>query len=60
MGLTGIWEGLLKDVLPNLADKRPIFFVDIADPAKRTRKDLMEMCIALNKLQKYVDVVSAF
>jgi hypothetical protein len=59
MGLTGIWKGLMEDVLPNLGGKRPIFFVDIADPAKRTRKDLKEMCLALKDLQRYVDVVSA-
>ena len=43
MGLTGIWQGLMKDVLPHLDGHRPIFFVDIADPAKRTRKDLKDM-----------------
>jgi hypothetical protein len=56
LGLTGIWEGLIEEVLPHLK-KRPIFFVDIADPAKRSREDLKKMLVTLGRLQKYVDVV---
>jgi hypothetical protein len=57
MGLTEIWKGFAIDIFPKLGKKRPIFFVDIANPKKRTRRDLMDMCITLSFLQKYVDVV---
>jgi len=56
LGLTDIWEGLLQEVLPYIKH-RPIFFVDIADPAKRSREDLKRMLVTLGKLQKHVDVV---
>ena len=32
MGLTEVWKGLTYDVFPNLNGKRPLFFVDIANP----------------------------
>ena len=39
---TGIWEGIIRDILPQLKPnkERPIFF-DLADCSKRSRADLL-------------------
>jgi hypothetical protein len=57
MGLNEIWKGFAYDIFPKLKEKRPVFFIDISNPKKRTRRDLMDMCMTLSFLQKYVDVV---
>lgn len=40
--MNSLWAGLQRDVLPNLSKKERFFFVDLADPKKRTDKDLKE------------------
>ena len=36
---------------------RPLWFIDLADPAKRTRGDITAAMTALGKLQQFADVV---
>jgi hypothetical protein len=55
--LTAIWEHLAAEILPGLRADRPLWFIDLADPAKRTRGDLTEALAALQKLQQFADVV---
>lgn len=57
MGMTEIWRGLARDVLPGLRDDRPFWFVDLADPAKRTAEDLRAALDAIGELQAHCDVV---
>jgi hypothetical protein len=57
LGMTEIWDRLAADVLPGLRPDRPLFFVDLADPAKRTLEDQRQGLAALTRLQKHVDVV---
>jgi hypothetical protein len=57
MGLTEIWRRLAADVLPGLRKDRPKWFVDLADPAKRTAEDLQACGSALRDLQQHADVV---
>lgn len=58
IGLTAIWQELAAHVLPGLyaADKRPWFFVDLCDPAKRTDEDLLEAIAALKGMNAHVKV----
>lgn len=55
--LTAIWEHLAADIMPGLRMDRPLWFIDLADPAKRTRGDLIGALAALGKLQQFADVV---
>lgn len=57
LGMTEIWNRLATEVLPGLRGDRPLFFVDLADPAKRTIEDLRAAFAALRELQKHVDVL---
>ncbi len=51
IGMTELWKGMLKNVLPRVKGlSAKWLFIDLADPAKRTRADLLE---ALGVLQKY-------
>ncbi|MCL2702516.1 MAG: PfkB family carbohydrate kinase [Defluviitaleaceae bacterium] len=59
--MSDIWEGVINEVVPlikfdgNLP--RPIFFFDIADPAKRTAEDLgraLNLMVELNKTFRVV------
>ncbi|MBA2480418.1 MAG: hypothetical protein H0V44_07130 [Planctomycetes bacterium] len=57
MGLTDIWRGIAKDILPGLRPDRPLWFIDLADPAKRTVVDIQAAMAAMAELQKHADVV---
>ncbi|MDC0558849.1 hypothetical protein OAO42_00405 [Candidatus Izimaplasma bacterium] len=51
---TTLWHDLLENIVPKLPkrDKKPFFFVDLADPEKRENKEIIE---ALNLLKKFKD-----
>ncbi len=55
--MTAIWERLASDILPGLRPDRPKWFIDLADPAKRTREDLLKALTTMRQLQRHVDVV---
>lgn len=57
MAMTAIWRWLAAEVLPGLRKDRPRWFIDLADPAKRTVADLREACAAMQELQRHADVV---
>jgi hypothetical protein len=57
MGMTDIWRGIAKDILPGLRTDRPLWFIDLADPAKRTVADIEAAIAAMRGLQKHADVV---
>lgn len=59
MNMTAMWRGFVRDIFPELQDKekRPVFFVDIADPKKRTREDLKAMLDTLTEVNEFCDVV---
>lgn len=57
MGMTEIWRRLASDVLPGLRQDRPLIFVDLADPAKRTNSDLCAAFAAMKDLQQHADVL---
>jgi fructose-1-phosphate kinase PfkB-like protein len=47
-----IWRHLLAEVLPNVPSGRRSFFVDLADPEKRTREDLLDAMTLLTRFQQ--------
>ncbi len=57
LGMTDVWNksAELLDVKP--LSTRPLWFVDLADPAKRSVQDLADALASLQKLQQHVDVV---
>lgn len=55
-GMTRIWKMLSKDIFPFLSKKKRWLFVDLADPAKRTDKDILEALEVLQELQGQVNV----
>ncbi len=56
-GMTSIWQGIADQVLPDLTGPRRYFFVDLADPEKRTTADLQAALAVLTRLQSGLDVV---
>ena len=57
LGMTHLWRRVAEDLLPGLRDDRPLWFVDLADPRKRTREDLLAALEAVRALQQHCDVV---
>lgn len=57
VGMTEIWERLAKEIMPGLRATRPLWFIDLADPASRTTEDLLAALKALQALQRHVDIV---
>lgn len=55
--MSDIWKNMLSAGIPNRAGRRRTFFVDLADPEKRTRADIREALDLLGQFQKQVDVV---
>lgn len=55
-GVEGIWEGLIKDVLPRLGKSPRRVFIDLADPAKRTDDDLRRAMSVLRRMNELVPV----
>jgi len=58
-GVEGIWSGLCRDVLPRLAKTAPDqrrFFIDLADPAKRTDTDILRALSILREVSQHAPV----
>lgn len=57
--MTDLWQKLLVNVLPKLPkrDKKPIFFIDLADPEKREAAELIEALDLLKSFTPYFRVV---
>ena len=56
LGMTSIWKYLLKSVLPKLEQKKRIAFFDLADPCKRSKKDLSSALMLISEMQKHFQV----
>jgi sugar/nucleoside kinase (ribokinase family) len=55
--MSDIWEKLLTQIVPNVSKKPRKFFVDLADPEKRTHKDIHDALDILAKFQGPFDVI---
>ena len=56
LSMTDIWDYLIVEVLPKRTTARPWWFVDLADPAKRSVDDLKRALKTLKGLEQYVNV----
>lgn len=57
LAMNEIWDYLIAQVLPSCQGPRPLWFIDLADPAKRSQEDLIKALKTLTRLQEHVDVV---
>ena len=55
--MSDIWEKLRTEVVPNVSPRRRTFFVDLADPEKRTHADIAAALEILTKYQATFDVI---
>jgi sugar/nucleoside kinase (ribokinase family) len=55
--MSDIWEKLRTEIMPKVSKKSRKFFVDLADPEKRTHRDIEEALKILTKFQGAVDVI---
>jgi len=56
--LNDIWQHFLDELFPSISNlKEKIFFVDIADIRKRSRKDLLDLVKILQKIDQLVPVM---
>lgn len=58
--LESVWQKLHDDTLVNAADGpggRKLIFIDLADPAKRTREDIARALGLITKLNTHADVI---
>lgn len=55
--LTGVFQKLLTRILPKLGGKRRWIFFDLADPAKRSREDLLAVIKLIAKFEKHARVI---
>ena len=54
---TGIWKGLLEDVLPHCTGEGKTAFFDLCDCSTRADNDIYEMLSLLQQFSKYCNVV---
>jgi sugar/nucleoside kinase (ribokinase family) len=55
--MNGIWEAILKEVCPRLSGPRKKLFIDLADPEKRTKADLLHALELITAFEKHFEVI---
>lgn len=55
--MSGIWQKLLDRGIPNRDGGPRLFFIDLADPEKRSHPDIQNAMQLLMRFQKQVDVI---
>jgi sugar/nucleoside kinase (ribokinase family) len=55
--MSDIWRRLLAEIFPSIPRGDRKFFVDLADPEKRTKADILDAMSTLTKFQEQVDVI---
>ncbi len=55
--MSDIWAAVLKEVCPGMHGPRRKLFIDLADPEKRTRVDILRALDLVAAFQKHFDVV---
>lgn len=51
-----LWQLLIQEVLPQLSHKKRYFFVDLADPAKRSDSDLVDGFRLIKEMSQFYEV----
>lgn len=55
--MSDIWSAILNEVCPQLAGKRRTFFFDLADPEKRTVKDIQHALDLILEFRRHGNVI---
>ena len=55
--MTDIWSAVLKEICPEMKGPRRKMFIDLADPEKRTKEDIVRALEIIALFQKYFDVI---
>jgi len=56
-GMSDIWSAVLKDICPGMKGPRRKLFIDLADPEKRTKEDILRALDLVVAFQKHFDVL---
>jgi hypothetical protein len=55
--MSSIWRSVLSEICPLLQGPRRKLFIDLADPEKRTREDILAALELITRFQKHLDVI---
>jgi sugar/nucleoside kinase (ribokinase family) len=55
--MSDIWSAVLTEVCPAMKGPRRKMFIDLADPEKRTRADILRALDLIGQFQKHFDVI---
>jgi sugar/nucleoside kinase (ribokinase family) len=55
--MSSVWSAVLSEICPSMKCARRKLFVDLADPEKRTRQDILEALQLITTFEKYFDVI---
>lgn len=55
--MTGIWQKIQTRIAPQLDGDRRWLFIDLADPAKRSREDIADALKSVSKFEKHFRVI---
>src|SRR5712672_2433489 len=56
-GMSDIWSAVLKDICPGMKGPRRKLFIDLADPEKRTKQDILDALKLIAAFQSYFEVI---
>lgn len=55
--MTSIWESIQREIVPGLDGERRLLFIDLADPEKRTKEDIVHALRLVERFQQGFDVI---
>ncbi len=55
--MSDLWRAVLKEICPKLKGPRRTIFFDLADPEKRTARDIQRALRLIGQFQRYFDVI---
>jgi sugar/nucleoside kinase (ribokinase family) len=55
--MSDLWAALLREVCPDMKGRRRVLFFDLADPEKRTRRDILHALELIGQFEKYFNVI---
>src|SRR6266850_7691831 len=56
-GMSDIWSAVLKEICPGIKGPRRKLFIDLADPEKRTKQDILDALKLIAAFQSYSEVI---
>ncbi len=55
--MSDLWEDLLQECAPKSSGTRRVIFFDLADPEKRTQKDILRALKLISRFEQHFDVI---